>query len=89
MAVALDGGKHLAEILKNLPPRTLVVKSGHHHYEMVAVPSFEPPRCNYQGLLDRCRIRWARRRSDVEREIRSRIRNDHGQQTREALDGWA
>ncbi|HYF37251.1 MAG TPA: hypothetical protein VD994_18260, partial [Prosthecobacter sp.] len=88
MAAALDGGKHLAEILKNLPPRNLVVKSGHHHYQRVTVPSFDPPRTDSRDLLNRCRTRWARRRSDVEREIRSRTRIDHARETREVLDGW-
>ena len=88
MAAAFDGGRHLAEILKNLPPRSLVAKSGHHHYSRVVVPSFEPARTDYQDLLNRCRTRWARRRADVEREIRSRTRVDHGEETREALDGW-
>ena len=88
MSAALDGGKHLSEILKNLPPRNLVVKSGHEHYRLAVVPDFSAPRADFQDLYRRCRIRWARRRTDVEREIRSRIRIDHGQQTREALDGW-
>jgi hypothetical protein len=88
MAAALDGGKHLAEILKNLPPRNLVVKSGHHHYARVVVPPFEPARTDCRDLLSRCRTRWARRRADVEREIRRRTRSDHGQETREALHGW-
>jgi len=88
MAAALDGGKHLAEILKNLPQRNLVVKSGHHHYSRVVVPAFEPTRSDYQDLLSRCRARWTRRRNEVEREIRSRLRPDDGQQTREVLHGW-
>jgi hypothetical protein len=88
MAQALDGGKHLAEILKNLPPRNLIVKSGHHHYAHVAVPSFEPPRADYRQLLTRCRNRWARRRADVEREIRGRIRMDAAQENQEVLNGW-
>ena len=85
---ALDGGRHLAEILKNLPQRNLMVKSGHHHHSRVVVPAFEPTRSNYQDLLSRCRTRWARRRTDVEREIRNRIRPDQGQQTQEVLRGW-
>jgi hypothetical protein len=89
MGAALDGGKHLAEILKNLPPRNLVVKSGHEYYARVAVPAFEPGRVNYQDLLARCRGRWARRRTDIEREIRNRTRINPAQETREALDGWA
>jgi len=88
MASALDGGKHLAEILKNLPQRNLIVKSGHHHHARVVVPAFEPGRTNYQGLLNRCKTRWARRRSDVEREIRNRTRPNTTEQTQEALHGW-
>jgi hypothetical protein len=88
MAAALDGGKHLAEILKNLPQRNLVVKTGHLHYARVVVPSFEPAPTNYQDLYNRCRTRWAKRRADVEREIRNRVRIDGGQETREALHGW-
>jgi hypothetical protein len=42
MAAALDGGRHLAEILKNLPQRHLVVKTGEHRYSSVVVPPFEP-----------------------------------------------
>jgi hypothetical protein len=87
MAQALDGGKHLAEILKNLPPRNLVVKSGHHHHARVVVPAFEPARTDYRDLYNRCRARWTRRRTDVEREIRSRVRVDT-EGTREALHGW-
>jgi len=88
MAAALDGGKHLAEILKNLPQRNLVVKTGHHHPTRVFVPAFEPARTNYQDLLNRCRTRWAKRRDDVEREIRGRVRSDRTQETREGLHGW-
>jgi Type IV secretion-system coupling protein DNA-binding domain len=88
MAAALDGGKHLAEILKNLPQRNLVVKTGHHHHRRVAVPPFEPATTAYQDLYNRCRTRWARRRGGIEREIRNRIRPDRDGQTREALHGW-
>jgi len=87
MAAALDGGKHLAEILKNQPQRNMVVKTGHHHHARVVVPPFEPPSTNYQDLYNRCKTRWTRRRTDVEREIRSRIRID-AEGTREALHGW-
>jgi hypothetical protein len=88
MAAALDGGRHLAEILKNLPQRHLVVKTGEHRYSRVVVPPFEPADTDYQDLLTRCRTRWAKRRVDVEREIRGRVRPDQTDQTREALHGW-
>jgi hypothetical protein len=88
MAAALDGGKHLAEILRNLPPRHLIVKTGHYNYARVVVPEFQAPRADYHGLLSRCKSRWARRRRDVEREIRSRVHVDRNQENREALHGW-
>ena len=88
MAAALDGGKHLAETLKNLPQRHLVVKSGHERHARVVVPEFQPPGADYQGLYNRCRARWARRRNEVEREIRGRVRMDPGEETREALHDW-
>src|ERR1035437_9057712 len=76
LAAAFDGGKHLSEILKNLPQRNLVVKTGHYRHNRVVVPAFEPTRTNYQDLYSRCRTRWTRRRADIERDIRSRTRMD-------------
>jgi len=88
MASALDGGKHLAEILKNVPQRHFVIKTGHQRYAQGVVPEFAPPRIDFQDLYNRCRSRWAKRRSQVETEIRDRLRIDHGQETREVLRGW-
>lgn len=87
IASALDGGKRLGEILKNLPKRHMVVKSGSHRYREVLVPTVAVPDDDYADLYSRCRSRWARRRADVETEIRQR-----SQQARrsagEVLDGW-
>jgi hypothetical protein len=88
IAAALDGGKHLAEVLKNLPQRHLIVKTGHERHAHVVVPEVRPPDIDYQNLYSRCRARWARRRDEVEREIRSRARMDPGRETREALHDW-
>jgi hypothetical protein len=88
MAAAFDGGKHLAEILKNLPQRNLMVKTGHYPCSRVVVPAFEPVTNDYQDLYNRCRTRWARRRADIEREIRNRTRVEDGGGTGEALHGW-
>jgi len=65
-----------------------VVKTGEHPYSRVVVPPFEPADTDYRDLLTRCRTRWAKRRVDVEREIRGRVRPDQTDQTREALHGW-
>ena len=39
IATALDGGKPLAELLKNLPRRHMVVKTGHERWREASVPS--------------------------------------------------
>jgi hypothetical protein len=87
MATALDGGKRLAELLKNLPKRHLVIKSGSYRPQEVLVPTVAEPAADYTDLYNRCRARWARRRTEVEVEIRQR----HQQAKRgaeEVLDDW-
>jgi hypothetical protein len=88
IASALDGGKRLAEVLKNLPKRRMVVKSGAHRHQEVLVSEVAEPDGETADLYNRCRARWAKRRTDVEREIRGRVRADAQGQTREALHGW-
>ena len=87
MATALDGGKRLSEVLRNLPRRHMVVKSGHERWREVLVPNVSEVQTDYTDLYNRCRARWARRRVDIEAEIQGR-NNGAGQRTREALDGW-
>jgi hypothetical protein len=84
---ALDGGKRLGELLKNLPKRHMVVKSGSHRPQEVLVPNVAESDADYSDLYNRCRARWARRRTDIEAEIRAR----HQQATRrteEVLNDW-
>lgn len=87
MAAALDGGKPLAELLKNLPQRHAVMKSGHYHSRHLAVPQLSWPEGDYSDLYDRCRKRWARRRADVEQEIQART-NRTPATHEEGLDEW-
>jgi hypothetical protein len=87
IASALDGGKRLTEILKNLPKRHMVVKSGSQRHQEVVVPSVADPATDYMNLYNRCRARWARRRTDIESEIRHRHRLAN-QRTEEALNDW-
>ncbi len=72
MTSALDGGKRLAELLKNLPKRHMVVKSGSRRPQEVLVPNVAQPEADYTDLYNRCRARWGRRRTDIEAEIRQR-----------------
>ncbi len=87
MATALDGGKRLGELLKNLPKRRMVVKSGSRRVQEVLVPTVEEPDADYADLYNRCRTRWARRRTEIEAEIRQRHQQT-GRRTEEVLNDW-
>jgi hypothetical protein len=68
----LDGGKHLAETLKNLPQRQFILKSGHHPWLRVLAPTPNLENVDFSDLRSRCLRRWARKRSEIEQEIQSR-----------------
>jgi len=87
MANSLDGGKRLAELLKNLPKRHMVIKSGSHRPQEVLVPNVADPGGDYADLYNRCRARWARRRTDIEAEIRQR-QQQANRRTEEVLNDW-
>lgn len=72
IAMALDGGKTLTELLKNLPRRHMVVKTGYERRMEGAVPILCDSKTEYSDLYRRCRMRWARKRNEVEREIATR-----------------
>jgi hypothetical protein len=84
---ALDGGKRLAELLKNLPKRHMVVKSGHRRWQEAVVPTVAEPRADFQDLYNRCRARWTRRRTDIENEIAGRAAQA-GRRSDEVLNEW-
>jgi len=72
IAQALDGGKSLAERLKNLPHRHFVVKSGADHWREGCTPTVDDPRTSHAELLNRARARHGRPRAEVEAEIAAR-----------------
>lgn len=87
IAQALDGGKSLAERLKNLKARHFVVKSGADHWREGCTPTVIDPKTNFANLLQRARAHHGRSRKEVEQEIQKR----HTVLTRttdEVLDGW-
>lgn len=86
-AGVFGGGKPLAELLKNLPKRRFVVKSGEYSWKQVEVPSVKLSKTDHHDLLERSRKHYARLRSDVEREIQLR-RPKSAQVVKEALDAW-
>lgn len=83
----LDGGKSLAEQLKNLPQRHFILKSGSDHWVEGCVPNLEDGRRNYSDLLTRSRAIYARPRAEVERDI-ARRHTVHSNKTSEALHDW-
>jgi Helicase HerA, central domain len=87
VATALDGGKTLAERLKNLPRRHLVVKCGSEPLAEVAVPDLREPSTPWQDLYDRSRRRWAKPRAVIEAQISERQAQVESA-TEETLSEW-
>jgi hypothetical protein len=83
----LDGGKSVAERLKNLPQRHFILKSGADHWTEVCVPTVEDAKTNYSDLLNRSRALRARPRAEIEREIAKR-HAALSRTTEEVLHGW-
>ncbi|HET9285296.1 MAG TPA: DUF87 domain-containing protein [Candidatus Angelobacter sp.] len=72
IAQALDGGKVLAERLKNLSPRHCVVKSGSDRWTEIRVPTVHDAKVDYTNLLNRSRYVKGRVRAHIERDIAKR-----------------
>jgi len=87
VAQMLDGGKALAERLKNLPPRHFVLKSGADLWVEAVVPQIDDPKTNTADLVRRSRAAHARPRAEVEREIVAR-HEAFTQATNEVLHDW-
>jgi hypothetical protein len=84
---ALDGGKPLAERLKNLPQRHFIAKSSGDRWTEVAAHAITEPKSSYADLLKRVRAQAARPRVQIEREIEAR-HAALSQTTDEVLHGW-
>jgi hypothetical protein len=72
IAQALDGGKPLAERLKNLPQRHAIVKSGADRWREIAVSTVRAPQVDYTDLLNRTRYTRGRVRAHIDRDIAKR-----------------
>jgi len=85
---ALDGGKAVAQLLKNLPHREMVIKSGPGAWQRVKAKHWRAPDADFSDLLARSRRRWCRTREDVEAEIRRRQQSIAPNGDAEDLHGW-
>jgi len=72
IAQALDGGKSLAERLKNLPKRHCIVKTGSLRPEEILVPQVAEPYVDYTDLVNRARYARGKARGLIERDIAAR-----------------
>jgi hypothetical protein len=87
VAQMLDGGKSLAEKLKNLPQRRFVVKSGSECWREGYVPTVEDLKTNCSDLLNRSRALRALPRPKIEAEIAAR-HAALSKSTNEVLHAW-
>jgi hypothetical protein len=68
----LDGGRSLAQTLKNLRQRHAVVKTGGDRWMEVRIPTVHEPQVDFTDLLNRVRYTRGRVRAHVERDIAER-----------------
>lgn len=87
VSTALGGGKSLAELLKNLPHRQFVLKTGNEPWRQLQSRHESRPKSDFSDLLRRSRERWARRRTEIEHEIQAR-QADAMTSHRELLRDW-
>jgi hypothetical protein len=87
IAGALGGGRSLAELLKNLPRRHMVIKTGYERWCEGVVPTLTEPKIDFSDLNQRCRARWGHKRSEVEQEI-GRRQADVNQSNNQLLHAW-
>jgi hypothetical protein len=83
----LDGGKPLAERLKNLRQRHAIVKTGSERWMEIEVPTVREPKVDYTSLLHRARGERSRARVAIEKEITQR-QSIVSQQAEEVLNDW-
>src|ERR1022692_1159888 len=72
IAQAIDSGRRMSELLKKLPRRHFVMKSGPDRPVEAKVPQVVAPPVDYADLVTRSHGRWARSRVLIEREIAKR-----------------
>jgi hypothetical protein len=84
---ALDGGKSLAERLKNLPQRRCILKSASDRWTELEVPTVREAKVDYTDLLNRSRYTRGRVRAHIDRDIAKR-QEGIGHSADEVLHEW-
>lgn len=73
IAQALDGGRPMGSMLRNLQPRHAVVKSGSDDPVEIRVPQIPATSVDFTDLLNRVRYARGRVRAHIERDIARRV----------------
>lgn len=86
VAQEIDGGKQMAERLRNLAPRHAIVKSGHYSAQEIAIPDVPTLNASTDEFLARSNQIHARLKSDIDADIR--LRRPKPEAGKEAIDAW-
>jgi len=86
VAQEIDGGKQLADRLRNLPPRHAIVKSGHHAAHEIVIPDVPTVNAPFADFLARSNQIHARLKSDIDSDIR--LRRPTPDASKEAIRDW-
>jgi hypothetical protein len=82
---ALDGGHSVERLVKELPNRHFLVRSGAKHWSEVVAPELRRMKVATGELEARSNARWAKPRSAIEDEISGRRTGGEG---KEELAQW-
>ena len=85
-AQELDGGKTMAERLRNLKPRHAYVKSGHYAAQEIVTPNLEIPNAPTGTLIQTSNSTYARLKTAIDADIRAR--RPKPESSKEAIHDW-
>jgi hypothetical protein len=86
VADEIDGGKNTAEVLRNLPVRHAVIKSGNYPPQHVRTPNVFTERTSIDALLNDSYAIYARRRDEIDADILER--RPKPDVLKEVIDAW-
>lgn len=86
VAQEIDGGKTMAEHLRNLPARHAIVKSGNFRSQEIVSPDVRPVKASIDQFLAQSNAIHARKRIEIDADIRAR--RPKPENLKEVIDAW-